>query len=110
MWKLNTPKLSSIKGECRGNTPGTPVPVSLLSSLLHEPESLLSHQVLAALSTPGREAFGSRTWGENTEQDLLQTPQQNKHLNLKQLALSNSSYLSYNQFVLLLAQNPLVSL
>lgn len=71
-----------MKGKCKGNTPGTPVPVSLLSSLLHEPESLLSHQVLAALLTPGREAFGSRTLRENTEQDLLQTPQQNKYLNL----------------------------
>lgn len=71
-----------MKRECEGHTPGTLVPVSLLSSLLYEPESLLSHQVLAALLTPGREAFGSRTLGENTKQDLLQMPQENKYLNL----------------------------
>lgn len=67
----NRPKLSLMKWKCKGNIPETLVQVSSLSSQLHEPESLLSHQVLAELLTPGREVFESHTLGEDTQQVLL---------------------------------------
>ena len=60
-----------MKWKCKGNAPETLVLVSSLSSQLHEPEWLLSHQVLAELLTPGGEVFESHTLEEHTEQVLF---------------------------------------